>query len=228
MAKHEAGTTLGSYPQLYPYVLEHINEQPIQTTLRESVSTMSEAVMMGAPDEAQFFAWLIRLHGVKKAVEIGVFRGTTTLAIALALPADGKVIALDVSDEYALPGKAAWAEAGVAHKIDFRVGPAVSSLEAMLRNGERETVDFVFIDADKEKYDQYYEFALSLLKPGGVVAVDNVLRAGTVILPPSQQNPGTKAIVFLNEKIKHDKRVDAVMLPVADGCYLVRKRQSHL
>lgn len=220
-AKYLAGTTLGNFPQMYPYVLQHINEAPVEVKLREQAMASEEAIMLGAPDEAAFFRWLLPTIGAKKAIEVGTFRGTTTLALALSLPEDGKVVALDVSEEWAQLGVAAWKEANVAHKVDFRVGPATDSMtKLLLEENAAETFDFVFIDADKVNYDSYYELALRLLKRNGVIAVDNCLWGGQVLAP---QSDCSKAIVTLNEKIRCDKRVHATMIPIADGVYLVRK-----
>jgi predicted O-methyltransferase YrrM len=223
-AKFERPSTLGAFPQLYPYVMEHINETPVQRRLRVSAATAERSQMMGAPDEAQFFQWLLQLIGAKRVIEVGVFRGSTTLAMALGLPEDGKVVGFDISEEYARMGKEAWKEANVENKIDFRVGPAKEGLEHLLAAGEAGTYDFAFIDADKENYPEYYELALQLVRRGGVIAVDNVLWGGLVLDPVEAQESHTRAITLLNERIKSDSRVAAVMLPVADGCYLARKR----
>lgn len=223
-AKHHRGTTLGEHPKLYPYVLEHIGENAIQAKLHEDIAKEERPQMMGAPDEAQFLAWLCALIGAKRVVEVGVFRGSTTLAIAQAIPADGKVIGLDINADYAGLGQVAWKEAGVADKVDFRVGKAAELMEGLLQNeGMEGTVDLVFIDADKVSYDTYYELSLRLLKKGGIVAVDNVLWGGTVLDAPEAMDDDTKTIVGLNKKIRSDSRVSAVMLPIADGCYLARK-----
>ncbi|RYG65132.1 SAM-dependent methyltransferase, partial [archaeon] len=146
-----------------------------------------------------------------------------TLALALATSADTRIVGLDVSEDFAALGKGVWRESGVDHKIDFRVGPAVDSLDAMIASGEAGTYDLVFIDADKSSYELYYERSLVLLRPGGVIAVDNVLWSGLVVQPLKESDKDTETIVRLNEQIRQDSRVKAVMLPVADGCYLVRK-----
>jgi predicted O-methyltransferase YrrM len=222
-AKHQVGTTLGQHPDLYPYVLDHIDETPIQRELRDNITAMDRSVMMGAPDEAQFLAWLASTINAKHVIEVGVFRGSTTLALALALPADGKVVGLDVSDEFATVGKQAWAKAGVSHKIDFRVGPAIEALNAMLHAEEAGKYDLAFIDADKQGYDLYYEACLKLLRPGGVIAIDNVLWDGRVNKPIADDDSSTRALVEIATKVRGDFRVKAVMLPIADGCYLARK-----
>jgi predicted O-methyltransferase YrrM len=218
--KHHEGTTLGRYPILYPYVMKHMDDSDAQRALRDQIDKESEARMSGAPDEAAFFGWLIGLTGAKKVLEVGVFRGATTLAMALALPADGKVVGLDVSEEFVATGKTAWTAAGVAGKIDLRIAPATESMERLLQEGAADTFDLCFIDADKENYEAYYEFALKLVKVGGIIAVDNVLWGGRVLNPQASSD---RAIVAINEKIRTDKRVHATMLPIADGVYMVRR-----
>ena len=224
-AKHETGTTLGSHPQLYPFILEHIGETPVQKRLRDDIAKEARSVMMGAPDEAQFLAWLCRLIGARKVLEVGVFRGSTTLAIALALPKDGQIVGLDICEDFATLGKKAWSESGVSNKVDFRVGPAAEIMQDMIVGSEKaaNTFDLAFIDADKCNYDTYYELCLQLVRVGGVIAVDNVLWGGSVIQPIQTGDVDTATIVALDEKIKKDSRVEAVMLPIADGCYLVRR-----
>lgn len=221
-AKHLSGPTIGSFPALYPYVLDHIGEQSVQRSLRDEVTKLDRPIMMGAPDEAQFLGWLAATIGAKKVLEVGVFRGTTTLAIALALPRDARIIGLEIDEAFTHVGRRAWQEAGVLDKIEVRVGPAVNSMEAMLQ-GEEGTYDLIFVDADKSNYDLYYELGLRLLRVGGVLAVDNVLWHGNVIQSPSTFDTDTRTIANLNQKIRTDPRVAGVMLPVADGCYCVRK-----
>lgn len=222
-AKHESGTTLGKHPELYPYVLDHIAETPVQVELRNDIVKLEQSVMMGAPDEAQFLGWLAETLNAKRIIEVGTFRGSTTLALALAVPDDGKVVALDVSEEFATIGKAAWIKAGVNQKIDLRLAPAIESLNAMIHSGESGTYDLAFIDADKVGYMAYYEACLKLLRPGGIIAVDNMLWSGKVIKPIEPGDACTIALVEIAKKIRDDPRVKAVLLPIADGCYLVRK-----
>lgn len=222
-AKHEKGTTLGAHPELYPYVMSHISEIPLQKELRDKIATKERSAMMGSPDEAQFLGWLASLVGAKKAIEVGVFRGSTTLALALAMGEGAKIYGLDVSEEFAQLGKEAWKEAKVEERIDFRVGPAATSMQQLLEAGEEGKIDLIFIDADKTGYDTYYELGLKLLKPNGVIVVDNVLWSGAVLEPLETADDSTKAIIAINEKIRTDSRVSAVMLPIADGAYMVRK-----
>eukprot|EP01061_Rhynchopus_euleeides_P018854 TRINITY_DN3108_c0_g1_i3.p2 TRINITY_DN3108_c0_g1~~TRINITY_DN3108_c0_g1_i3.p2 ORF type:complete len:225 (+),score=107.73 TRINITY_DN3108_c0_g1_i3:64-738(+) len=223
MAKHLNGTTLGNHPELYPYLLEHVGMSEHRRTLTDAASKADRAGMIGAPDEAGLLAWLVELIGAKKCLEFGVFRGTTTLALAEALPADGKVVALDINDDYVQFGKETWKAAGVDSKIDLRIGNAQQTVQQIVdTEGEPGTFDFAFIDADKVGYDCYYEASLKLMRKGGVIAVDNVLWHGKII-DTTNPDADTKALQDLNEKLKKDPRVSAMMIPVADGVYLARK-----
>eukprot|EP00759_Apiculatamorpha_spiralis_P043752 PhF_6_TR40975/c0_g1_i2/m.62033 len=194
MAKHLTGTTLGNNPALYPYVMEHINDDPIQQSLRAEIEQATHSRMAGAPDESAFFNWFLPTLNAKYCVEVGVFRGSTTLSLARAIQADGKVFALDISEEYMATGRPYWAQAGVVHKVEPRIGPGTESMEKLLAEGYEGKIDFVFIDADKVNYPQYYELALRLLRVGGIVAVDNVLWGGSVISVPESMDADTKAI----------------------------------
>jgi len=225
--KHVSGSTVVHFPQIFEYIMEHINDDDVSKELRKKTELAPRAQMMGSPDEAHFLGFLVKVMGAKKVVEVGVFRGSTSLIIAKSLPEDGVLYALDITDEFVLDfGVPAWEAAGVQHKIHLEVGPAAESMQKLLDSGLTGQVDLVFIDADKTNYDTYYELALQLLKPNGVIAVDNVLWHGEILKPAAQHDPDTKAIVTLNEKIKHDDRVEGVMLGIADGVYLVRKRQE--
>lgn len=166
---------------------------------------------------------LIQMLGAKKTLDIGTFTGYSALAVALALPQDGKVIACDINVEWTALAKQFWALAGVAQKIDLRLAPALDTLQALLDNGEAGTFDFAFIDADKNNYINYYEAAVKLLRPGGLIAVDNVLWDGEVV-NPSNQDKTTNSIRDLNQHIFNDKRVTISMLPIGDGLTLARKR----
>jgi len=165
----------------------------------------------------------VRLTGTRRALEVGTFTGYSALVVAEALPADGKLIACDVSAEWTSIGKPFWQEAGVAARIDLRLKPAVETLDELLHAGERGRFDFAFIDADKSNYDRYYERALELLRPGGLVGVDNTLWSGAVV-DAKRTDADTRAIRALNEKVKSDARVDMVLLPIGDGLTLARKR----
>src|SRR5204863_1174817 len=164
----------------------------------------------------QFFALLVRSMRARKALEIGVFTGYSSLSVALALPSDGKLVACDNNAEYTTVAQRYWKEAGVADKIELRLGPAMDTLNALIRNGEENTFDFAFIDADKTGYASYFEASLQLLRPGGLIALDNMLQAGKVI-DSKENGPDTIAIRRMNEKLATDDRVLVIFLPIADG-----------
>jgi caffeoyl-CoA O-methyltransferase len=166
---------------------------------------------------------LLELIGARRTLEVGVFTGYSSLITALALPADGEVTALDISDEFTRLAKPFWEAAGVAHKIDLRLAPALETLDALLAEGRAGTYDFCFIDADKNNYDGYYERALKLLRQGGLIAIDNVLWGGDVA-DPNANDPDTAALKALNEKLHGDARVSLSMIPIGDGLTLARKR----
>jgi len=191
--------------------------------LREETANHPWAGMQIAPEQGQLMALLVRMLGARKSLEIGVFTGYSAMVVAKAMGPTGKVIALDVSEEFTAVARRHWAKAAVADRIDLRVRPAVDSLEALVAAGDSNTFDFAFIDADKANYDAYYEYALKLVRPGGLLAIDNVLWQGKV-LDAADQTPDTVAIRALNEKIHADTRVDASMVPIADGLTLALKR----
>jgi caffeoyl-CoA O-methyltransferase len=175
-----------------------------------------------APEQAQFLGLLVKLIGARRTIEIGVFTGYSALAVALALPEDGKLLACDISDESTRVGRPFWEQAGVARKIDLQLGPAIATLDARIAAGEAGQYDFAFIDADKSGYDAYYERCLVLLRQGGLIAIDNVLWGGSVARPAKDAD--TAALQALNVKIHADARVDMAMLPIGDGVTLARKR----
>jgi len=179
-----------------------------------------KAGMSASPDETQYIAFLIELIQAKNVIEIGVFKGYTTLAMALAVPKDGKVIALDTNEEYSAIGKKYWKKAGVEDKIDLRIGPAVESLQKLIDEGKSNTFDLAFIDADKPNQTNYYELCLKLIRPGGLILVDNVFWDGRVLESQDKWNNDTKAIVEANKRIKEDERVSISTIPIADGLTL--------
>ncbi len=211
---------------LYDYLVQvGAREHPVLQRLRAATAaeTGDAAGMQIAPDQGALMAMLVRLLGARRTIEAGTFTGYSALVVALALPDDGRLVACDVSEQWTAIARRFWAEAGVAHKIDLRLAPAIQTMDALLAVGEAGRFDFAFLDAEKVEYDAYYERSLKLLRPGGVVAVDNVLWSGRVA-DPKVIDANTRAIRALNEKIRTDARVDVVLVPVADGLFLARKR----
>ena len=189
----------------------------------ETLAATRWHVMQISPEQGAFMALLVRLLGARRAVEVGTFTGYSALVVAEALPADGRLVACDVSEEWAAIGRPFWERAGVAHKIDLRLRPAVETLDALLADGQSGAFDFAFIDADKANYDAYYERCLRLLRPGGVVGIDNVLWGGRVA-DAAVTDQDTAAIRALNAKVRDDARVHATMLPIGDGFTLALKK----
>jgi predicted O-methyltransferase YrrM len=217
--------TINLDDHLYQYLLNvSLREHPVLTELRAATASHPYAGMQISPEQGQFMALLIKLIGARRTLEIGVFTGYSSLAVALALPSDGKVIACDVSTEFTSIGRPFWEKAGVANKIDLRIAPAVKTLDALLTSGHGGEFDFVFIDADKSNYDAYYERCLQLVRPGGLIAFDNVLWDGKVAHPAEASDADTAALQALNIKLHKDERVDFSMLPIGDGLSLARKR----
>jgi predicted O-methyltransferase YrrM len=198
-------------------------ETPVQQRLRAETAKSPMAGMQIGPDQGALLALLVRLIGAKRTIEIGTFTGYSALAVAQALPKDGKVIACDVSKEWTSIGQRYWKEAGVADRIDLRLAPAVETLKGLLSGGGAGSFDFAFIDADKSNYDAYYELCLQLVRVNGLIAVDNVLWSGAV-LNDKKRDADTDALRALNLKIRDDARVDSVLLTVGDGLTLARKR----
>jgi caffeoyl-CoA O-methyltransferase len=200
-----------------------VRESELFRRLREETAMRPNAMMQISAEQGQFMDMLVRLIGAKRTLEVGVFTGYSSTTVALALPPDGRIIACDVSDEYTSVARRYWREAGVEHKIDLRLGPAVETLDALLSQQQANSFDFAFIDADKENYDRYYESALKLLRPGGLIAIDNVLWHGKV-LDDSVQDADTRAIRALNEKLHRDDRIFLSLVAVGDGMTLALKR----
>ncbi len=216
--------TLPLTDSLYDYLLEvSLREPPLLARLRAETEALPLAAMQISPEQGQFMAFLVELIGARRTLEIGTFTGYSALRVALALPADGRVVACDVSADYTEVGRRYWAEAGVDGKIDLRLAPAVETLDSLLEAGEAESFDFAFIDADKENYDGYYEKSLQLVRRGGLIAIDNMLWSGSVV-DPDKQDKDTQAIRRLNKKLRRDRRVDLSLVPIGDGLALARKR----
>ncbi len=206
------------------YVFDLITrETPIQRRLRQATASLPNANMQIGPDQAAFFDLLIRATGARRALEIGTFTGYSALAVASALPPDGLLVCCDISDEWTSIGRPFWRQAGVESKIDLRLGPALDTLRALLADGAASSFDFAFIDADKSSYPAYYELCLSLVRPGGLIALDNMLRHGAVT-DPSDTEPETETIRSLNLFLRDDPRVDSCLLTLGDGVALVRRR----
>ena len=186
-------------------------------TLQEAMS-----VMLSAPEQGQFMALLVQLLGARKCLEIGVYTGYSTLWVALALPPGGSVVACDVSEKWTAIGRRYWEEAGVSDRIDLQLAPALETLDHLLAADQDGSFDFAFIDADKENYLNYYERTLQLLRPGGLMVIDNTLWSGDVA-DVTRQDPETCAIRALNQHLHTDSRVQISLLPVADGLTLARK-----
>lgn len=202
---------------------ETLREPALLAELRAETARMPMSNMQIGPEQGQFMGLLVELIGARRALEIGTFTGYSALCVALALPADGRVTACDISEEYTSVARRYWAKAGVADKIDLRLAPAVETLDALLAEGRAGTYDFAFIDADKTGYDAYYERSLTLLRTGGLIVVDNVLWGGEVA-DPAKDDADTTAIRAINRKVRDDRRVSMSLIPVGDGLLLARKR----
>ena len=216
--------TLTMTDSLHEYLLSvstHLTD-PMRR-LRDETARMTNGGMQISAEQGQFMALLVRLIGAKKCLEVGVFTGYSSLCVAQALPEDGHITALDVSDEFTSVARRYWAEAGVADKITLHLAPGAESLEKLFADGQAETFDFAFIDADKPGYDTYYEMALKLVRPGGLIGIDNTLWAGRVA-DPAQNDDETRIIRALNAKIHADSRVDMSLVPIGDGLTLCRKK----
>jgi len=208
---------------LYEYLLSvSLREPELLAELRAEAATRPEVELQIAPEQGQFMALLVRLMGARRCLEIGVFTGYSSLATALALPDDGRIVACDVSEEWTDVARRFWRRAGVEHKIELRLAPALDTLDTLLADGAASTFDFVFLDADKKNYPAYYERIYPLLRKGGLLAIDNTLWSGR-LLDPRERDPETEGIRRLNDQLLRDPRVDLSLLPLADGLTLVRK-----
>jgi caffeoyl-CoA O-methyltransferase len=206
------------------YILDNsLRDRAELKALRDETAQMPMAGMQISPDQGQFMALLVKATGAKLAIEVGTFTGYSALVVAGALPADGKLVACDVSEEFTSVGRPHWEKAGLTDKIDLRLGPAVDTLDAMIAAGENGQYDMAFIDADKENYGLYYERCLILLRVGGLILVDNVLWDGRVA-DEAEQDESTQAIRALTKKMHADERIDFSLLPVGDGLSLAVKR----
>ena len=208
---------------LYEYMLNTwLREPDVLKALREETAQLKMSAMQISPDQGQFMAFFVALLGAKRIIEVGTFTGYSALAMALVTAEDAQIICCDVSDEWTNIGKKYWKKADVENKIDLRLAPALDTLNDLLAT-DKNSIDFAFIDADKANYDAYYEACYSLVKPDGVIAIDNVFWGGSVA-DASQQDADTNAIRALNKKLQHDKRIDLSIVPIGDGLTLARKR----
>jgi predicted O-methyltransferase YrrM len=216
--------TLQITAELYRYLQRiGVRESAAAAALREETARLPMAGMQISPEQGAFMQLLVKLAGARRALEVGTFTGYSALVVAEALPADGTLLACDVSEEWTAIGRRHWHAAGVADKIQLRLAPALATLDALLAEGAAGSFDFAFIDADKSNYDGYYERALQLVRPGALIGVDNTLWGGAVA-DTTRQDTDTVAIRALNEKMHGDARVDCVLLPIGDGLTLARKR----
>jgi predicted O-methyltransferase YrrM len=208
---------------LYDYMVANsVREPQILAELRAETAKLPHAMMQIGPEQGQFMALLVRLTGARNIVEVGTFTGYSSLAMALASK-DARITCCDISEEYTAVARRYWAKAGVADRIELKLGPAATTLQALLDGGAKGKVDFAFIDADKTNYERYYQLILELLRPGGLVAIDNVLWGGEVA-NPAITDKDTVAIRSLNKKVLADERVDLSLVPIGDGLTLARKR----
>ena len=216
--------TLSLDDSLYDYMLGvSLREPDVLRRLRRETSGHEWAIMQISPEQGQFMGLLIELLGARRTLEVGTFTGYSALAVALALPPEGRVLACDINPEWTAIGRPYWAEAGVADKIELRLAPALETLDAVIQAGEAGGFDFAFIDADKTNYPGYYERALTLLRPGGLIAVDNTLWSGKVA-DPANDEADTVALRAFNKTLHADERVSLSLLPLGDGLTLARKR----
>ncbi|MGH8292068.1 MAG: O-methyltransferase [Gammaproteobacteria bacterium] len=216
--------TISMTDGLYQYLLQvSLREPPILQRLRAETAQHPKHGMQISPEQGQFMRLLVRMLGASRCIEVGVFTGYSSLSVALALPDDGHIIACDVSAEYTAVARRYWHEAGVEKRITLHLAPALETLDALLKRGEQGRYDFVFIDADKGNYLNYYERIIRLLRPGGVIAVDNVLWDGAVI-DKKDKSKDTVAIREFNAALHRDQRIELSMVPIGDGLTLARKR----
>ena len=216
--------TLTMSDTLYAYLQDvSLREPELLGHLREETGKLPLSMMQIAPEQGQFMQLLVKALGIRRAIEVGVFTGYSTLCVALAMPDDGRIIACDVNKKWTDIAQRYWKEAGVDQKIELRLAPAVQTLDTLIESGLANSFDFAFIDADKAGYKDYYERALTLMRPGGLIAVDNTLWNGNVA-DETNQTDDTRAIRELNRHIHADERVDMSLLPIGDGLTLALKR----
>ena len=216
--------TIAIDDRLHAYLLAvSLREPPVLARLREETAKLPQGGMQLSPEQGQMMAFLVEALGVRRALEVGVFTGYSSTRVALSLPPGGRLVACDVSEEWTGIARKYWREAGVEDRIELRIGPALRTLAELVKEGAAGTFDFAFIDADKENYVAYYEQCLALVRPGGLLAFDNVLWGGSVA-DPADRRETTVAIRALNAKLHADERVSITLVPIGDGLMLARKR----
>jgi caffeoyl-CoA O-methyltransferase len=217
--------TLQLDDRTYEYLLAHsLREHPQLAALRAETASHPRVNMQIAPEQGQFMQMLVRLMGARRAIEVGVFTGYSSLAVMLAMPEDARLLALDVSEEYTAVARRHWQAAGVSDRVELVIAQARDILDARLAAGEAATYDFAFIDADKTSYLEYYERLLQLVRPGGLIVVDNTLWSGEVANPDNRE-ADTRALREFNDALHSDARIDLALLPVGDGLTLARRRE---
>ncbi len=219
-----ANQTIGISDELAAYVIKFGTREPdVLSRLRDETAALPQHRMQIAPEQGAFLALLVELLGARRCIEVGTFTGYSSTAVALALPEDGQIVCCDVSEEWTAVARTYWESAGVTGKIDLRIAPAAETLDQLIAAGEEDAFDFAFIDAEKAGYDGYYERLLRLVRPGGLIALDNTLWSGKV-LDPDAVDEDTQALQALNAKLADDQRVTLCLLPIADGVTLARRR----
>lgn len=218
------GRTLQLTDIVYEYILTHgVREAPILRRLRETTRALPDATMQIGPEQGQFMALLVKLIGARRCIEVGTFTGYSSLVVALALPADGTIVSCDINPQTTAIAQQFWREAGVAERIDLRLQPAAKTLAELLAAGGAGGYDFAFIDADKTAYRSYYDKLMRLIRPGGLIAVDNTLWDGEVA-NPRRNDANTVALRAFNDHVLRDEQVDMSLVPIGDGLTLLRKR----
>ncbi|WP_440682058.1 O-methyltransferase [Cysteiniphilum halobium] len=216
-------STLLKSEELYKYILDNtLKLSSIQDNMLDQARNDDNAEMITAPDQLQFLQMLMKMIGAKKVIEVGVFRGVGTLALALALPEDGTIYACDVDDSNLEAYKKYWIEAKVDHKVQLEIAPAIKTLYKLIDDGHSDSFDFVYIDADKSEYYEYYNLSYKLIRKGGLIVLDNMLRNGKVI-DPEVNRPSIEATRKMNAYIKSDARVESILTPIGDGVTIARK-----
>ncbi len=219
-----ANASIGLNEELHAYLVKvGVREPDVLRRLRERTASIPEHGMQIGPEQGAFMGLLVKVSGARRCLEVGTFTGYSSTAVALALPPDGRLVCCDVSREWTDIAREAWAEAGVADRVELRLGPAIETLDQLLAEEDAGSFDFAFIDADKPNYDGYVERALRLVRSGGLIAIDNVLWSGRVA-DPAVDDESTVAIRTLNEKLAADERVEVAMVPIGDGLTLLRVR----